>query len=297
MRLLTIDGSPSQIRKLRKGSPVRIKKGTGFNLIVSPENYKLATRAFNKNKGMQVKLSPEEIAINHKASISPEMHRQIAEDMAKETGTMPQMAGQGIFGKSFDKFLAKTGLNKITDPLGDVLKPLAKKGISAVAGMAKNLPITKMIPGAEKVVSNVEDFATDYLDNPSKYNEGDRREAMQRIKSKVLTGNGMRSNVSRAVAHANAMNADITNRQIAMRRKPQKTYDELKHGQFAPFSRGYGVHRSNNSIVGCGGGMLSHHLPPALMSQPYSANYQMSHFLPPQYQHFNNSPMGFGLYL
>ena len=28
---------------------------------------------------------------------------------------------------------------------------------------------------------------------------------------------------------------------------------------------------------------------PALISQPFSANYQMSHFLPPAYQHYSNS--------
>jgi hypothetical protein len=314
MRLLTIDGSPTQLRKLRSGKAVRIKKGTGCNVIVSPTTYKLATRAFNKGKGSQITLSPEEIEMNRKASITPEMHQQIAEEMRKETGQLPSIAGQGIFGKKFDKFLAKTGLNKITDPLGEVLKPLAKKGISAVAGMAKNLPVTKFIPGAEKVIGNVEEFATDYLDNPSKYNEGDKKEALGRIRRKITTGQGLRGRgmrgcgsknplgmASRAVARANAMNADITGRQISQRISNQyPSYDELKQEPFAPFSRGYGMHSKNqNSIVGMGGGMISHYVPPALVSQPLSANYQMSHFLPPHFQHFNNS-MGFsgnGLYL
>lgn len=329
MHLITIDSSPTQLRKLRKGHPVRVKKGTGFNLLVNPTTYKLACRAFNKGKGSQITLSPEEIEMNRKASISPEMHRQIAEEMRKMTGEMPEIAGQGIFGKKFDKFLAKTGLNKITDPLGDVLKPLAKKGISAVAGMAKNLPITKAIPGAEKVIGNVEEFATDYLDNPSKYNEGNRSEAFKRIKSKVLTGQGMRGRgrrvcgsgmrsrsrslsddprmrASRGVARANAMNADITNKQISQRiANEYPSYDELKKEPFAPFSRGYGLHKHKpKGIIGMGGGMLGHYLPPALVSQPFSANYQMSHFLPPAYQKFNNSPQavgmgmgGYGLYL
>jgi hypothetical protein len=59
--------------------------------------------------------------------------------------------------------------------------------------------------------------------------------------------------------------------------------------QFAPRSRGYGM---SHHIVGRGGGMIgngSEYYPPALVSQPYSANYQMSHFLPVQYQHYNNS--------
>ena len=55
MHILPIDASPMQLRKLRNGHNVRIKKGTGFNLIVHPENYHLASKAFAKNKGIEVK--------------------------------------------------------------------------------------------------------------------------------------------------------------------------------------------------------------------------------------------------
>jgi hypothetical protein len=53
--------------------------------------------------------------------------------------------------------------------------------------------------------------------------------------------------------------------------------------------------------VGRNGGMLSTYTPPALVSQPFSANFQFQHFLPPQYQHFNTGGhadvMGNGLFL
>ena len=56
--IITIDASPSQLGKLRRGHPVRIRRGKGFNLVVHPTTYKLASRAFAKDKGFQIALSP-----------------------------------------------------------------------------------------------------------------------------------------------------------------------------------------------------------------------------------------------
>ena len=67
--VLRIDASPAQLSKLRNGHAVRIKKGTGFNLIVHPETYHLASRAFAKNKGVEVALSPAEIEANRNPDI------------------------------------------------------------------------------------------------------------------------------------------------------------------------------------------------------------------------------------
>jgi hypothetical protein len=54
MHTISIDASPAQLRKLRKGIKVRVKKGTGFNLIVHPETYNRVSRAFAKNKGLDI---------------------------------------------------------------------------------------------------------------------------------------------------------------------------------------------------------------------------------------------------
>lgn len=60
---------------------------------------------------------------------------------------------------------------------------------------------------------------------------------------------------------------------------------------------GYGLHEPPSRLVGGklekgsigrNGGMISTYTPPALVSQPFSANFQFQHFLPPQYQHFNS---------
>ena len=94
MRLIPVEISSRQASKLKKGHPVRIKKGKGFNLIVSPMNYNLATRAFAKNKGVELKLTPEELEANK--SLSPEQHEQLAKEASDMFGELP-FAGQGLF--------------------------------------------------------------------------------------------------------------------------------------------------------------------------------------------------------
>lgn len=52
---------------------------------------------------------------------------------------------------------------------------------------------------------------------------------------------------------------------------------------------GYGIHKKGQ--VGVSGNLLANNrvLPPALQSQPYSANWSMANQMPPQYQKFNRS--------
>jgi len=75
MHVITIAGSEHQKSRLRNGHKVRVKHGAGFNVVVSPNTYHLVSKAFVKNKGTSMQLSPEEIAMNK--SPSPEMQRQI----------------------------------------------------------------------------------------------------------------------------------------------------------------------------------------------------------------------------
>ena len=75
MHVISVQGSNTQKSKLRNGHKVRIKHGAGFNVIVNPSTYHIVSRAFLKNKGVSLQLSPEEIAMNR--SPSPEMQQAI----------------------------------------------------------------------------------------------------------------------------------------------------------------------------------------------------------------------------
>ena len=75
MHVISVQGSNAQKSKLRNGHKVRIKHGAGFNVIVSPNTYHIVSRAFQKNKGISLQLSPDELAMNR--SPSPEMQQAI----------------------------------------------------------------------------------------------------------------------------------------------------------------------------------------------------------------------------
>lgn len=278
MHILPIDASPMQLRKLRKGHNVRIKKGTGFNLIVHPENYHLASKAFAKNKGIEVKLSPEEIEANRQTS--PETHAQLQE-------TQPEMAGEGIFGKKFDRFLKKAGIKKIAYKVGDVLKPIAKKGIDMgikAGSQALSEYAPELAPALSESGSKLSGLASDYMDHPGKY------------QGKGLSNYGRMGRAGVRAMDAAQASASMSGDAITARRGliPQEGLSGMGLG-------GRLGHREHGSI-GRGAGMI-HFLPPALISQPLSANFQMSHFLPVQYQKYNDGPgmvigagLGGGLY-
>ena len=98
MHLISFDASPKQLSKIRNGHSVRIKKGSGFNLVVHPGNYHLVSRAFTKNKGVQLKLSPEEIETNE--NLSPEEHEELGETMDENLfNHLPFAEGGSIFKK------------------------------------------------------------------------------------------------------------------------------------------------------------------------------------------------------
>lgn len=196
MHQLGIDASPSQIRKLIKGHRVRVKKGTGFCLIVHPETFKIASRSFNKGKGAQLQLSQQEIMANNGSESN--------EDQYEDS----ELSGSGIF----DNMVSHV---KLADSLNHHLG--TNYGYLKRAG----------------------------LDN-----------AIQSAKSAAM----------------NKMGIDAR-----MMQSPR-----IMGGQI------------ERASIGRNGGMISSYTPPALVSQPFSANYQFQHFLPPQYQQFNYSHgMGF----
>ncbi len=307
--VITIDASPKQLSKLRNGHKVRIKKGTGFNVIVHPENYRLVSRAFAKNRGLEISLSPEEIEANR--SLSPEQHQAIRE-------SNPEMAGQGIFGKKFDKLLKKAGVKDTAYKIGDVLKPFAKGAITAgLASGATALGAVQpeLAPFLPAGVAGLSSKVYDYLDNPSKYQGKSgikgrpvRNFAEQVVKSKLneRLNNELGTNydyMSRAGvenALAQQLNAELNKSSIVPRfeQAPAPAYSVDSHlmrmlGHGVSHDGIHSGRKAINTMVSGRNTLLSHNVPPALVSQPLSANFQFQHFVPPAYQKFNS---GSGLY-
>lgn len=287
--IITIDASPHQLSKLRNGHRVRVKKGTGFNVIVQPDTYHLVSRAFAKNKGIEIALSPSELETNR--GLSPEQHAELKE-------AQPEMAGQGIFGKKFDKVLKKAGIKKLAYRLGDEYKPMAKAGITAgLASGATALGAVQpeLVPFLPAGVGALSGLAYDYLDNPNKYQRG--FSGIKAKPSRTIAEQAVKAKLNEKLNEQLGTNYDYMNRaglenaiaQQGLANLSNESFESRlasKRSRIAP--TGYGLYAGKGlgerSIMGRGNINSSGYVPPALVSQPMGANFQFQHFFPTQYQ-------------
>lgn len=141
--VISIMGSPAQKSKLRNGHKVRIKHGAGFNVIVSPNTYHLVSRAFLKNKGISLQLSPDELAMNK--APSPELQQQIMGH--NQHMIIPgvvdhiNMGGRGIKGGDIGDFFRNMG-NQIKSGFEDkIINPIKENVVNPAMDLYnKNVP-------------------------------------------------------------------------------------------------------------------------------------------------------------
>jgi len=351
MEHLAIDASPAQLRKLKKGDKVRIKKGTGFNLLVHPETYSRVTRSFSKGKGSEISLTQAELDAN--TVVSPEQHAQLQR-------VNPE--GRGIFGKKFDKFMSKTIGNDKYNAIykgADALKPAVKAGVKAgltLAGTAATPFVATyapmLAPLIPTAVAGASMLADDYIDDPDKYQKsfrkgktpkapktpqaptklqtrpyrqsysdydddyyrpppprsglrGQRPRSMddqvnmiredERMNHRYGTNYNYMGRASMQQALADNIRQKITDDQIEARtslgiplRKANNMFDSMTG------MSGSGINR-DSGFVGLKGGMIDEYTPQAMQSQPYGINFQMQHFLPPQYHKYNSGTIQEGM--
>ena len=266
--------------RMRNGHAVRIspmtmghKEGEGLPIIVHADRFSNITRCIKSGKGLQLQLSPEELAENKK------------------------IHGCGIFGKKFDRFLDKHGVKKLAYAVGDAVKPFAQKAITHLGRAADSY-----IPGLGSLAAST---ANDYLDNPEMYQKMVRDEMKsspitptgnykakaidmlaERIKAGVSgepTTIGALDRAGMSKMLADKASAELAKRTAVARASPA--------GQGLYAGRGLGVglygagmsrRREYHSIGGrhtiMGQGV------PALESQPYGVNYQFRTQMPPAFQ-------------
>jgi len=228
MHTISIDASPSQLRKLRKGQKVRVKKGTGFNIIVHPTTYNRVTKAFGKNKGLELELSQEELQHNEMSEPSEgaSMIPSPSEPSKLQEPQSRGSEGQGLFRKAKRSIKDNVHRAKLADSMNKQLQAnydyMGRAGIDNAIQAAKQANMSRMGINARKALG------------PS------------------LGGN------------------DDNDNEI-----PPRSRMYIKGGSI-----------NERGSLGLNGGMIHTFVPPALVSQPFSANFQMQHFLPPQYQHF-----------
>jgi hypothetical protein len=256
MQKIQIDASPHQLRKLKKGHNVRIKKGTGFELLVHPTTYNIVSRAFNKGKGSQVQLSPEELEANQGISkaISPEAHKVSTDSMVQKAPIAGGKIGRVKKANKWQTFVDAS--------LRDTIDTAGKAG-----RVYNDTTSLKSRMGFGISGCGVHDQLHDALNHHLGTNYG------------YLARAGMDN-------FLNSKNSALMNKHGIDARKGLAA---LRQGYdaFEPHSRMVGGN-IEKSTVGMKGSMLHAYIPPALVSQPFSANFQFQHFLPVQFQHFNS---------
>lgn len=305
VQVVEIGASPKQLSKLRNGHRVRIRPavmGKGVCVVVNPENYDLITRTFSRNKGLEISLSPEEIVANQEVA--------------------GEMEGKGIFGKKFDRFVRKTIGKKAQKELYGVARdflPLAQAGLTAglgAAGTALGAVQPELIPFIAPGVAGLSALGSDYLANPSAYqsNAGGSKaklaknlagrmiqdRALQEINAATGANLGALDRASIQTALTNKALAELNKSAVQQKQSLDQYYGNMfdgieGNGLYAGRGLGLGMKgRRCGGAIGLNGGMVQSAMPPALRSQPFGANFQFQHTLPPAYQKFSK---GSGLYV
>jgi len=245
--------------------PVRLSAGEGMTLCVSPANYNHITRSFAKGKGLNVSLSPEEMAENH---------------------------GKGLFDA------VKKGAKSFTDKATDkIIAHAVKKGEEHLdrALSGKGTKKGQMRMTARKAYEDTPSQRGGALDSQilEKINDYTGQNLGHLAKSSAVQAGArmLRGNMDGAFARA------LQRVPIGMGLSAEPSGYGLSAepggmGLSAEPMGGRLMRRREMSSVGCGGNLLG--MPPALMSQPYSANFQFASRLPPAYASQIRS--GSGLY-
>jgi hypothetical protein len=279
MKKIGISASLKQLSKLRNGHKVRITSGEGC-LVIHPDRYDSIEKTFRRGKGLNLQLSPEEIMMNK-----------------------AEMAGEGIFGPGFDKFLKKVGIKKEVYALGDKLKGPLKKTIRAFAekapaalgtagaALATYVGQPQLAPLAMKAGQELGKKARNYskkhiegyIDDPTAYQKNPKK--FMDLKGVGMSGCGAKRDMRRAAVTKAVMDANDAG--LMMGSQYGDGLYASGGGLYASSSRGRGLSIvGGRTMMGCGH--------PAMESQPLATNFHQQFQVPPQFQKFHRQ--GAGLY-
>ena len=151
--------SKQALSKLKRGLPARIMAGEGMQIAVMPHQYDAVSKAFIKNKGINLALSQPEV----------------------EANTVAEIGGEGIFGKKADKLMKKAGIKKLVYKTGAALKPLAMEAIDAAATAATAYGVPP------SVVALAQKETKGYIDRPQDYQTKKGQRALLKRTGKVAS--------------------------------------------------------------------------------------------------------------
>jgi hypothetical protein len=313
--IIHIKASPKQLSRLRNGHKVRISpavEGTGFNLIVDPSRYDTISRCFSRGKGTEIQLTPQEISTNQT-------------EQMQGTGIFGKK-----FDKFLEKNGMKELAYAVGDATKPAVKAAILAGLGAGATALAGTDLVTSgglgaaaIPTIYGTAGSLGYLANDYLDHPRKYQSntgGPKNKTVsgtlegQSAQNHILnaigqeTGNQYnvlgQSNLSNAISQKDRSQL-IAGRADALKNTFNAAVDNVSAVQTPFEGLGISMHHHRRLKIGRGAREIGSvgknasfvasqsHLPPALLSQPFSANFQFQHTLPPAYQKYSS---GGGLY-
>ena len=302
--------------------------GKGASMIVKPEKYSHITRSFGRGKGVEISLSPEEILGNQQATAEMEgegifqdvgkvikkgaklLKKPISDvaDFVLDKGAeyagpalgavlaagatavgQPQLIpGALMIGNEAGKALGNMGKkelkkqkNKLIDKhLGDKKKTtnVGTTNVPARAGYSNTLQGQEMYDRSLGQLNDLTGSNMGYMGRAGLEN-------MNYIQLQALADQARQDQMNRATTVDSAGNHSFNSNMIG-NRGTYKWVGGSGEGLYAGKQmRGRGFRASGGQIGGQGQNVL----PPALQSQPFSANFQFQHTLPPQYQHLHKA--------
>lgn len=204
MKMISIKKlSPAVMSRIRNGHKVRLMKGEGTQLVVHQNQWDAINKAFTKNKGVQLALSPAEVEANR------------------------TVEGEGIFGKKVDKALKKAGVKKVVYKMGAVVKPLVDDAID-MGAMAAKTYAPQLAPAIEAAQAT----AKQYLDKPQSL-QG--KKGVKELKSRAL-----KAGMDAAAPIAAAQGVDVKELKAMMEsgsKMPMSKGEIMKKGEDAVLSK------------------------------------------------------------
>ena len=270
MYKIGVDISPKQQSRLRNGHKVRIKQGAGICLIVSPGNYDITSRAFRRNKGVEIQLSPDEIEENR--MVSPEMQQDDVDGIK----------GMGLFSK-VGKTLKKAGSQTLSG-LAYAERQARKNPYSRLA-IKTGVPMLAAAGTEAALVSmGVDPMTASFMASGAR--EGTKY-GLSRAGYGLYSGAQGRGFGGTLTAGME----DLKHQTMGNYRANQ--YDSSVIKDMIRGKRGQIISGRGSFISSSQGGMHQ-----AMQSQPYGVNFSMQNQLPPQYQrlHSGGTSEGRGMY-
>jgi hypothetical protein len=317
--------SPRVLGKLRKGGRVRVCHGTGMNLIVDAGKYNQLTRTFGKGRASTIALTPAEIEANLNPPVELLPQNMTGAGLfdnlkkgVKAIGRFVSPVAKEV-GKVFlpaAKNIGKEVVQKAADyapEVGATLGASALSGLALLAGQPELIPLaaaagTTIGQHAGKTLGQYgQKRANRAIDNYDPFkNSPTPSPASRLIASNILNQPVAQGNLGTYLANLSLADLEgiVAQKRMSQGISPSNSSSSYDYSGgrrvLAPYTDpvGQGLYASNHSSrmskrreekssVGVHGNLLGHGLPPALMSQPYGANYQWSNRLPPAYQVLN----------